>query len=232
MSKWFFIVTFCFSWSALLSQSDKDSNWLLRVEYGVEANDTRRSNLTPPLNDQPGIFSFEYWGTYYMGLDLGFKIIGHDRFKLYGGLGLSYELATYRRSFNHFYFIDGYSDGLERYTNRYRKVKMPLILNAIVQIKRPFYLSVDTRANWLIYRHITNTSSTRGQFPYRHAVFEQEAIFLRLGFIYRYDNLLVGLYGRVINFEIPDYVLFNTGSNLEWGRFNPIRLDLSFGYTW
>lgn len=210
---------------------------MVRIESGIEAHDKRSSNLTIRENSSHQQED-EKWGTYHLGMDLKRKIIAYDRLGMYGGIGLSFENATYLRSFNHGHFIDGLPDRVLRHQDRYIKVGTPLNLNTFFRIYEQLYITTDIRLNWLMHRRISNTNVHGALgFPFTESTFELEDIHLRLGLLYRFGNLSIGLTTRVENYQKIDRILFNPSPSViaidqRWEAYNPLRFDLTVGYTW
>ena len=218
-------------------QSDSFGNWMVRMESGIEVHDKRNPNLI--IRENPSHRQAdERWGTYHLGMDLQRKIITLDRLGIYGGIGLNYEKATYHRSFNHGHFFDGFVDLMLRFQNRYIKVGTPISINTLIHLNNQLYIISDIRLNWLLYRSISNTNINDALgFPFTGSTFELDEIHMRLGLLCRIGNLSIGLTTRVDNFQKIDGIIFNSSSSVgprgqRWETYNPLRFDLTAGYTW
>jgi hypothetical protein len=216
-------------------QSQNLGDWIISANAGIEAHDKRLFNYASPeredlLRKQP-----EYWGTYHFGLKMRRKFLQSKRFCSFIGLGVGYENATFSRPFDSGYF--GESRRILLVTNKYEKILLPLSLLAFYEIGDHLIISGEFASNFLMFRSIDNTESNSGFFPYSEGTFELDDIQLRIGINYRIDNFLIGLQSRAINFQKIDRIIFNdiirdprTVQKWEW--HNPLRFDLTVGYTW
>ncbi|MCR9054471.1 MAG: hypothetical protein NXI26_21640, partial [bacterium] len=82
-----------------------------------------------------------------------------------------------------------------------------------------------------------HTERSRAVFPYSEGTFELDDIQLRLGVNNRLGKFIIGLHSRVANFQKIDRAILNrivkdprTDQTWEWD--NPLRFDLTVGYTW
>lgn len=208
---------------------------MVRIESGIEEHDKRRSNHQgnhSPSHTQAD----EKWGTYHLGLNLQRKIFQKGILGIYGGIGLSYEKATFLRTFNNYYF-GVYNDALY-HQDRYRKVGAPLNLNVLLRLYKHLYISTDIRMNWLLYRSISNSNWSRHSvYPLTKATFELNDIDLRAGILYQIGNMNIGLNYRIANHQKIDKVIFdaafqNSPNGWRWESYNPLRFDLVVSYTW
>lgn len=222
---------------ATYGQSDSFGDWMVRMESGIEQHDKRRSNHQG--NHSPShLQADEKWGTYHLGLNLQREIIQKGILGIYGGIGLSYEKATFLRTFNHYHFFEGGADDLLRHQDRYRKVGAPINLNILLRLYKQLYITTDVRMNWLVYRSISNSNAIGSfGFPFTKSTLELNDINLRAGILYQIGNMCIGLNYRIENYQKIDEIIFdsavqNLPNNERWESYNPLRFDLVVGYTW
>jgi hypothetical protein len=217
-------------------QTESIGNWVVDINTGIEAHDKRLFNYARPerealLRKQP-----EFWGTYHFGLNMRRKVWQNDRFVSYIGLGVGYERATFIRSFDHFYF-ENPSFFILLTQNRYKKVLTPLSLLVFYELVDHWFISGELASNFLIFRSVDHTENDSDFFPYSEGALELDDIQLRLGVNYRSGKFLIGLRSRVVNFQKIDRIIFNRivkdpRTDQTWERYNPLRFDLTMGYTW
>ena len=220
----------------LHGQSIIFGDWIVRTKFGIEKHDKRLFDYA--LKEQ--LLAEQYdkqWGTYQIELLLQRMIMASGIIGVYGGFGLNYEVASFRRPFDHKYFIEGGSDDILLLQDRYHKVKAPININSFFRMSERLSVSAEIELNWLIQRSIIDSRVSNAGFPYTEARFELDDIQLRLGVNYRSGNFIIGLRSRVANFQKIDRVIFNrivkdprTDQTWEW--YNPLRFDLTVGYTW
>ena len=210
-------------------QAQNLGDWIVSANAGIEAHDKR-------LFDYPGRESLlakqpEFWGTYHFGLNGRRRVWQSKRFNSFLGLGVSYENATFRRPFDHFYFASPAPDIVVR-LDRYKKVLMPVSLAAFYELGDHWAISAELVSNFLVFRSIEvrEGSATEG-------VFELDDIQLRLGINYRIGKFMIGLHSRVANFQMIDRIIFNDiirdpRTDQKWEWHNPLRFGLTVGYTW
>jgi len=221
--------------SVVYCQSDSIGNWLVDMSAGIEAHDKRLFNYTSPnrealLKKQP-----EFWGTYHLRLNVKRKVWHSKRFSSFLGLGVGYENATFRRPFDHFHFQSPSFD-LLLILDTYKKVCAPMSFSAYYELGEYWFISGELSSNFLVFRWIDNREETF-LFPFAESTFELDDIQLSLGINYKIGTVLIGLHSRLANFQKIDRVIFNniirdprTEKNWEWN--NPLRFDLTIGYTW
>lgn len=208
------------------SQQEQTDNWMLHVNAGIEAHDKRTASRERSMKTEPG-----FLGTGHLGLGVRRKVTQSRGVSGYLGLGMAYEQANYRRSFNQFHFIDLSAD-IIFFQNRYRKFQTNLSAMVIGELGSGWFISGELVSHFLMFRHISNTNNTRwGEFY--ESTFELEDLQFRLGMNYRIGNWFVGLNSRVVNFQKVDRIIFDSwkvDQNWEW--HNPLRFDLTVGYMW
>ncbi len=208
-------------------QAQNLGDWIVSANAGIEAHDKRGSKQERMLTMPP-----EKYGTYHAGGLIQRKLVGMKRMGIFGGLGVNYEQATMRRTFNHCYFFDGPCPDILLRQNRYTKISTPTALSFWIRAIENLYLSGVVEANWLIHRRITNSNGGWVSFPYSENTFELDEIQLRLGLNYQIQHFLMGFHVRAFNFQKIDKILFSPSIEETWEWHNPLRFDLTVGYTW
>ena len=220
-------------------QTESIGNWILSANIGIEAHDKRLFDYARPEREALSRIQPEFWGTYHFGLNARRKVCHNRRFSSFLGLGLGYEKATFIRPFDHKFFLEPgeFDTDFLKLLNRYKKVLTPLSLLAFYELGDHWFISGELASSFLVFRSIDHTERSRAVFPYSEGTFELDDIQLRLGVNYRLGKLIIGLHSRVANFQKIDRVIFNrivkdprTDQTWEW--YNPLRFDLTVGYTW
>ena len=232
------ILTFCvfFITLSVSGQTESIGDWMVSVNAGIEAHDKRLFDyLFPFVRERLLAESPEYWGTYHTGLEIRRRVWQQKRFSSFLGIGASYENATFNRPFDHTLLVTGITTTDLKVLNRYEKFSTPLSLSTFFGLGTHWLISGEVTSNFLVFRSIEEASS-RG-FVFSEGTFEVEDIQLRLGINYRIDKFMIGLFSRVVNFQKIDRIIFNDlikdprmDQNWEWN--NPLRFDLTVGYTW
>jgi hypothetical protein len=180
----------------------------------------------------------EFWGTYPLGLSAKRKVWQRKRFSSFIGSGVGYENATFYRPFDHTVFATSGSTTADiKALNRYKKVFTPISFSAFYELGDHWFLLGELVSNFLVFRSIRNTEWSREGFAYTASTFELDDIQFRLGMNGRIGKVIIGIYSRVANVQKIDRIIFNdilkdprTDQTWEW--HNPLRIDLSVGYTW
>jgi len=220
-------------------QAQNLGDWIVGLNAGIEAHDKRLFNYARPerealLRKQP-----EFWGTYHFGLNVRRRVWQNKRFSSFLGIEVSYEEATFIRPFDHFHFVE--EGGLAEYIlmplNRYKKVFTPMSLLAFYELGGHWLISGELASHFLVFRSIDHTEWSRVIFPLSEGTFELDDIQLRLGVHGRIGNVLIGLHSRVANFQKIDRIIFDEvlkdpRTDQKWEWHNPLRFDLTVGYTW
>jgi len=237
MKKIILTVGVLFLIQSVYCQSDSIGNWLVNMSAGIEAHDKRLFDYPIPGPEILLAESPEYWGTYHTGLEVKRKVWQQKRFSSFVGIGVSYENATFHRPFDHTMLVTGPTTSDIQILNRYKKVLTPLSLTAFYELGDHWFISGELTSHFLVFRSIGNTEWSREGFSYTESTFELDDIQLRLGVHGRIGKFMIGLHSRVANFQKIDKIIFNrlvqdprTDQKWEWN--NPLRFDLTVGYTW
>jgi hypothetical protein len=225
-----------FAIQSVCCQAQNLGDWIVSVNVGIEAHDKRLFNYARPEREALLRMQPEFWGTYHVGLNARRKVWHSRKLSSFLGLGVNYENATFRRPFDHFYFQNP-SDDILLALNRYKKVFTPMSLLAFYELGNHWLISGELASSFLVFRSIDHTEWSRTVFPFSEGTFELDDIQLRLGVNNRLGKFIIGLHSRVANFQKIDRVIFNrivkdprTDQTWEWD--NPLRFDLTVGYTW
>jgi len=231
------ILTFCvfFITLSVSGRTESIGDWMVSVNAGIEAHDKRLFDYPIPGPEILLAKSPEYWGTYHTGLEVKRKVWQQKRFSSFLGIGVSYENATFNRPFDHTLLVTGITTTDLKVLNRYEKFSTPLSLSTFFRLGAHWLISGEVISNFLVFRSIEEATS-RG-YVFSENTFEVDDIQLRLGLNGRIGKVLIGLHSRVANFQKIDRVIFNriikdprTDQTWEW--HNPLRFDLTVGYTW
>jgi len=233
MIKYISVVVFLIStWALGFSQTLP--NWIFMANLGVEKDDTRRyDNREGSLIPNQA----ESWGTYHVEFNVGRKIFEYKRLSTFTGLGIGYEKATFSRPYNQGILIDAtYVDYILLHVNNYGKLQLPLSVNLFYELSDSWVLSGALVSNALLMRRINPPGRGR-KYSGSFGTFEWEDIQLRCGVNYRIGRWMVGFESRVINLQKIDRVIFNnflidSRTDQSWENYNPLRFDLTLGYTW
>lgn len=219
-------------------QTESIGDRIVKLNAGIEAHDKRLFNYPfPPARERLLAKSPEFWGTYHIGLRAKRKVWQSKRFHSSIGLGVSYENATFNRPFDHRHFEEGNSTDDIRGLNRYKKVLTPLSLSAFYELDDHWLISGDIISNFIVFRCIDNTELSREDYPYSEGTLELDDVQLRIGVIYQIGNWMIGIHSRVANVQKIDRIIFNDilkdpRADQTWEWHNPLRFDLTVGYTW
>jgi len=230
MMKYISVVVFLIStWAVGFSQTLP--NWIFMANLGVEKDDTRRyDNREGSLIPHQA----ESWGTYHMEFNVKRKIFEYKRFSTFTGLGIGYEGATFSRPFYQGVLIDGVGADIALSVNNYGKVQLPLSVSLFYELSNSWVLSGALVSNALLMRRIGRSG---GVYSGSYGTFEWHDIQMRCGVNYRIGRWMVGFESRVINLQKIDRVIFNnflidSRTDQSWENYNPLRFDLTVGYTW
>jgi len=234
MVKYISVVVFLLStWAVGIGQSL--SNWLLTANLGVEKHDKRLFDYAEARFLHA--YQPESWGTYHVEFNVRRKIFEYRRFSTFMGLGIGYEKATFERPYNQGILIDAtYVDHILLHVNNYGKLQLPLSVNLFYELSDSWVLSGALVSNALLMRRI-NPPGRGKKYSGSFGTFEWEDIQLRCGINYRIGRWMLGLESRVINVQKIDRVIFNRiiddpRTDQSWENHNPLRFDLTVGYTW
>jgi hypothetical protein len=218
------------------SQTQNLGDWIVTVNTGIEAHDKRLFNYPPPSPEILLAKSPEFWGTYHLSLSVKRKVWRQKRFSSFLGIGVSYENAAFTRPFDHRHFVTGTTTDDIKILNRYKKVLTQLSLSAFYELGDHWFISGQVVSNFLVFRAVRNTEWSSEGYGTEGA-FELDDVQLRLGLNGRIGRVIIGLHSRVVNFQKIDKIIFNDiiidpRTDQKWEWYNPLRFDLTVGYTW
>lgn len=203
--------------------------WVLKLDYGLQAHDKRLFDFPPResvLERQP-----EAFGTHQFGIKLERKIAEKRKLRFYGGIGLSTELATFERPFDHNYGKNGGTDIL-RWTDRYYQFLMQFPLNGTYQLNDHFGFSLGMLPQLNFLTIADHTSSDESYTWWRFDLYSVE---FNPGIEYTKSRMAFSLRYRAFQVKKIDRILFNhilddprKGQTFE--TYNPFKVWLSVGY--
>lgn len=229
MKKLVLIPVLLFGLQSISGQSLNPNDWLVSTSVGLEAHDRRGYRLDRELTT-----GVEARGTHHAGIQMHRKVMEAGRLSLFGGLGMSYENASFLRSFDHCHFYEGLCNSILLKQDDYTKLSAPTSAMLWFRVIKNLYLSADIEANWLVYRRITNSRVEEGGygFPFSETTFELDDVQLMLGANYQLNRWILGVKARAANYQRIDNILFSRHIEQDWEWYNPLRVDLTLGYTW
>ncbi len=218
-----------------ISSQNKLSNWKFQMNIGIEKHDKRLFNFPDRemlLENQP-----EKWGTFTQGFSFIRRILNKKYFSLFSGLGITTEVATFMRPFNHLYFKQDFHKFL-LFQNRYYKSGIFIPTNAKIKILSNINFNLEFYPVVNMQRSIYNSNSVGdNNFPYKSSEFKFTKFLTNIGVNYLYKNLFIGLYYRIYNYQEIDKIIFynvvnNRRENQKWESYNPMHLKILMGYAW
>ena len=225
-----------FVFSAKIFSQDSLSKWKVQLYFGIEEHDKRLFNYSEKwtlLSMQP-----ERWGTYSVKAEVERKLLSKWIFTLYSGFGLQYELATFLRPFDHFYFSDGRTIYILWHEDRYNKIGVLTNTRLTTKIISNVYFDMEVYPVFNIFRLIDNSAiKDRKYFPYKKWEFEFVKIQANAGLCLQYKRVAIGFYYRFYNYQKIDKIIFNKilkdpRTDQTWEYFNPVHYDFSIAYSW
>lgn len=216
-------------------QTASIGNWILSANVGIEAHDKRLFNYARPEREALLRMQPEFWGTYHLGFHIQRTLFNKGRLAGMLGVGFTFEKATFDRPFNHLHFdVDNFL--ILRHQNDYKKYKVPISYGLFFEINERWSVNGAFSANFLFFRSIGRDSYSEPT-PYREGTFGFCDINGTLGIFYKLNNILIGFNVRAFNFQKIDKIIFNSlikdpRTDQTWEWYNPLRFDLTVGYTW
>ncbi len=210
------------------AQDRPNKEWFLSVDYGLQAHDKRLFDFPPKesvLERQP-----ETFGTYQFGIRLERKIAQKGKLHFRVGGGVSAELATFERPFDHNFGKDG-GTRILRWTDRYYQFLTQFPLNGTYQLNEHFGFSLGVlpQLNFLTKADHTTSKS------YSWWRFDLYSVEFNPGIEYTTSRFIFNLSYRAFQVKKIDRILFNdilddarTGQSFE--TYNPFKMWLSVGY--
>ena len=202
--------------------------WTLTLDYGLQAHDKRLFDFPPResvLERQP-----ETFGTHQFGIKLERKIAEKGKLNFYAGGGLSTELATFERPFDHNYGKKGGTDIL-RWTDRYCQFLMQFPLNGTYHLTDHFRFSMEILPQ-LNFHTIADHSTGKSYSWWRFDLYSVE---FNPGIEYTISRMAFSLRYRAFQVKKIDRILFNhilrdPRTDQTFETYNPFKMWLSVGY--
>ena len=231
--KWLFIIfLFPLYQLSLIGQNVQETNWIISVNLGIQQHDKRLFDYSEKemlLEMHKGFF-----GTYQFGIRGDRSIHINQLLEASIGLGISAELSTFTRPFDHFYKRNFSQIKILPNTNRYYKSLIQLPLVTTFRIRKKMRLSMEILPQYSFLTIADNSeNSPLGSISWWG--FNFHSLEFNPGVIWSTENIDFGLKYRVFQIKRIDKILFNdiiddprTDQNVE--TYNPFKIWLSFGY--
>ena len=197
------IVIISISLSPTFSQNSPDKKWAASLSFGIQAHDKRLFDFPPKealLAKQPEVF-----GTYQISMNIQRQLFSKNKIDLFSGVGISTEMATFLRPFDHDYFKRTGTLDLN-YTNRYYQnmMQIPFRVQYRAFKKCSFFLEVLPQFKFLT---IANTSRERRFSKDDFSFYSAEA---NVGMSYSISKKIdIGMAYRAFQVKKIDKALFN-----------------------
>jgi hypothetical protein len=203
--------------------------WTFSLDYGLQAHDKRLFDFPPKesvLERHP-----ETFGTHQFGIRIEKKVAQQGKLHFHVGSGLSTELSTFERPFNHNFGKNGGTEIL-RWTDRYYQFLMQFPLNGTYQLNDHFGLSLGVlpQLNFLTIANHTTQDKT-----YSWWRFGPYSVEFNPGIEYTKSRMVFSLRYRAFQVKKIDRILFNSivrdpRTDQTFETYNPFKLWLSVGY--
>lgn len=216
----------------MFGQDSLKGRWLISIDFGIQEHDKRLFGFPPKksyLSYHP-----ETFGTYQLGINLRKELIGKKKLKLSGGLGLSSELSTFLRPFDHKYGEEIGNDQLLS-TDRYFQFLLQSPVNISYIFSKRFRYSVEIlpQMDFLTYAdHSSGPNSKNGSW----SRWDLYSIEINSGIDYTLSNFIFSIKYRVFQFKKIDKIIFNDIINdpridQVFETANPFKVWFSVGFV-
>jgi len=214
-----------------IGQDSLKTKWVLSLDFGLQAHDKRLFTFSSLLAMQP-----ETFGTYQLKISIARKIFDKERLEIFAGIGLSSELSTFLRPFDHRYRKEFGTDILT-FTDRYYQYLMQFPIKSKYRLSRRFGFSLDILPQ-LNFLTVANLIGSRRRYSWWR--FSFYSVEVNPGIEYSTSRFDFGLKGRIFQIKKIDRILFNETINSfgdpdprndkTFETFNPFKLWFSVGY--
>jgi len=126
--KWLFIIILLPLYQlSLMAQDAQGANWIVSINLGIQQHDKRLFDYSE--KEMLLEMHQEFFGTYQFGIRGERSIYVNKLLELCIGAGISTEVSTFTRPFDHFYKRNFSQIEILPYTNRYYKnlMQIPLV---------------------------------------------------------------------------------------------------------
>jgi hypothetical protein len=210
-------------------QESINTKWVLSIDFGLQQHDKRL--FGSPLK---GFFLEQHpetYGTYQFGISAVRKILHKERFEIFAGGGLSSELSTFTRPFDHKFKKKRGSDIL-RYTNRYYQNLLQLPIMPGFRVGNRFAVSLELLPQFSFLTIADNTARVPTYSWWRFDFYSLE---VNPGLSFDIGRVEFGLKYRAFQVKKIDRILFNSLINdprtdQVFETYNPFKLWFSVGY--
>ena len=203
-----FLLLFLFCTSTGSTQTT-DKDWLISMDFGIQEHDKRLYHWPRFPRERLLARTPENYGTYQIGISISKKVIDHHRFSVYAGVGLSTEVATFFRPFDHLYGIE-FGDYILLYTDRYYQNLLQLPLKTKFRFLGKLNATLDILPQFNFFTIADNTKgipyAKKGFFSWWQ--FGLYSIELNPGLEYSIGKFNLGIKYRAFQTKKIDPILF------------------------
>lgn len=216
--------------SQIIIAQTPQRNWLISVEYGLQAHDKRLFKYSEKellLQKHP-----ETFGTYQFGVGVNRSIANTERVNLFLGVGFSVEKNTFSRPFDHLYGRDS-GPYIFRVTDRYFKYLVQSRLKSDVLLRYNIFFSLDLMPQFDFLTVADNTANGAPSYSWRDLnLFSIET---DVGLKWKIKRFELGMKYRAFQIKRIDKILFNDliedeRENENYETYNPFKLWFYLGY--
>lgn len=234
MGHYLIVFSTCIVFNSIYSQADS-LKYEVTFTLSLEEHDKRLFDFTDKkelLAEHP-----EYFGTFRYALDFTRKIKLSQTVDMYSGMGFGYELSTFNRPFDHFYFTDRTGDGILQVYGDYERWLVAVPIEVNFKVNTNVALNTRILSNFVLHRKINSISrSNNSGYPYKETQLNFDSFELYIGIIIKANKLSFTPNVRLANIQKIDKIIFNyypindprTDKVIEYN--NHLLLGLSIGF--
>lgn len=218
------------------AQEKPNAKWQAGIYYGIEEHDKRLYDHSEK-EYLLALHEDEFWGTYSGGAYFSRIIPISQKLSVSAGLGGFYELKTFTRPFNHFYFTNGESKYILWHEDKYTKIYITLPISGSYNILGNFNIGFTILSNFDVYKRIENKSiANKGSdFPFQKTKLGFDSMELFVGGGVEVWKFNLNMKVRALNVQRVDKVIFNhiidypyPDKKWEWFNLSKLRFSLSY----